>query len=252
MLAKNDKSYRIVTIRSPDSLCRLCAITKRGGASAKAFALLYGAVSQTAAVCTGKNMELEILHWFESLHNPVLNYIMYFFTCLGEAGILWILLALGALVLFPKKYRKTGVTMAFALILSLIMCNFVMKNMFHRIRPFVADTSFENLFHIFDPIDDWSFPSGHTSASFAAAVAMLMWNKKEGAAALVAAVCISISRLYLTVHYPTDVLASVVLGSLYGIAAYFIVKAAIKKSEKFRRVFAEGQPYKTLFLKSKE
>ena len=197
-------------------------------------------------------MELEILHWFESLHTPILNYIMYVITCLGNAGLVWILLALAMLTVFPKKYRKAGLTVAVGLILSLIMCNLVMKNMFHRIRPFVADATFESLFDVFAGIDDWSFPSGHTSASFAAAVAIFMWYKKDGVFALVLASLISLSRLYLTVHYPTDVLASVVLGSIYGIAAYIIVKCLMKKSERVRAIFDGEEKYKTLFEKKKE
>ena len=182
-------------------------------------------------------MELEILHWFESLHNPVLNPIMYFFTLLGEAGIFWILLTAAALFVLPKRYRKVGLTMAIALILSLIMCNGVMKNLFARVRPFDADPTFESLYNIFAGISDWSFPSGHTSASFAAALAIWMWRKKEGTAAIVLAALISLSRLYLTVHYPTDVLASLVLGSLYGVAAYFIVKLLFLRFPKIRTFF---------------
>lgn len=86
-------------------------------------------------------MELQILHWFESLHNPFLNPIMYGITMLGEKGIFLILVALAALTVLPKKYRKVGLTMAFALIISLIMCNGVMKNAFARVRPFNVDTS---------------------------------------------------------------------------------------------------------------
>lgn len=176
-------------------------------------------------------MELEILHWFESLHNPVLDMIMYVITSLGNAGAIWIIMALAFVTIFRKKYGKAGWSIAVGLILSLIMCNLVMKNMFARVRPFNVD-EFENLFGIFNGIDDWSFPSGHTSASFAAAAALFMWHKKEGTAALVLATVIAISRLYLTVHYPTDVLASVVLGTLYGIAGYFIVKLVASKMEK--------------------
>ena len=194
-------------------------------------------------------MELQILHWFGSIHNVVLNPIMYAFTCLGDAGILWILLALALLTILPKKYRRVGLTMAIALILSLIMCNGVMKNLYHRTRPFVADPTLSQteLYGIFATIHDWSFPAGHTSASFAAALAMFMWYKKEGIWTIIVAVMISVSRLYLTVHYPTDVLASLILGSLYGIIAYFIVRALLNKFPKMRAVFAKGKPYKTLF-----
>ncbi len=193
-------------------------------------------------------MELQILHWFGSIHNPVLNPIMYFFTCLGNAGIFWILLALALLTVLPKRYRKVGLTMAIALILSLIMCNGVMKNFYHRVRPFVTDPTLQEteLYGIFATIHDWSFPSGHTSASFAAAVAMFMWYKKEGTGALIIAALVSISRLYLTVHYPTDVLASLILGSLYGVIAYFITVALFNKFPKIRAVFAKGKSYKIL------
>lgn len=181
-------------------------------------------------------MELQILHWFEQLQNPVTNPIMYGFTLLGEFGAVWIVLAVAMLFFLPKRYRKIGLTVAIALIFSLIMCNGVMKNVVHRVRPFVTDPTFNNLYNVQSLITDWSFPSGHTSASFAAALAIFMWKKKEGVAALILAALISISRLYLTVHYPTDVLVSIVLGSLYGILAYLIVKWLIKKFPKMKKV----------------
>lgn len=198
-------------------------------------------------------MEIQILHWFESLHNPVTDPIMYGITCLGNAGILWILIALAflAIPLF-KKDRKIGLSIAIALILSLIMCNGIMKNLWARVRPFNVDPTFENLYGIFNSIHDWSFPSGHTSASFAATLAIILWDRKKGTAAVIVAALISFSRLYLTVHYPTDVLTSLVFGSLYGIAGYFIAKLIMKKSERARRVFLEGESYKLLFSKAGE
>ena len=198
-------------------------------------------------------MEIQILHWFESLHNPVTDPIMYGITCLGNAGILWILIALAFLSIpLFKKDRKIGLSIAIALILSLIMCNGIMKNLWARVRPFNVDTTFENLYGVFNGINDWSFPSGHTSASFAAALAIILWDRKKGTAAVIVAALISFSRLYLTVHYPTDVLTSLVFGSLYGIAGYFIAKLIMKKSERARRVFSEGESYKLLFSKAGE
>lgn len=182
-------------------------------------------------------MELQILHWFEQLQNPVTNPIMYGFTLLGEFGAVWIALAVAMLFLLPKRYRKVGLTVAIALIFSLIMCNGVMKNMVHRVRPFVTDPTLGNLYNVHSLITDWSFPSGHTSASFAAASAVFMWKKREGAAALLLAAFISLSRLYLTVHYPTDVLVSLLLGSLYGVAAYFIVKFLMNRFPKIKKIF---------------
>lgn len=198
-------------------------------------------------------MEFTILHWFAGLHNAILNPIMYGFTMLGEAGILWIILALLGFTILPKKYRKVALTMSIALILSLIMCNGVMKNIFHRVRPFIQDPTLvqTELFGIFSTIHDWSFPSGHTSASFAAALACFMWYKKEGTVMIVIAALISISRLYLTVHFPTDVLASLILGSLYGILSYYIVRLFMKKFPRLKEVFENGKSYNILFQSDK-
>ena len=159
-------------------------------------------------------MEIQILHWFETLHNPITNPIFYVITTLVNAGWFWIVLAVLMLTVLPKKYKKAGLTMAIALILSLIFCN-----------------------GIFNSIHDYSFPSGHSSASFAAAVSIFMWRKKEGSAALVLAALIAFSRLYFTVHYPTDVLVGTITGALYGVAAYFIVKALMNKVPKLNAIF---------------
>lgn len=189
-------------------------------------------------------MEIQILHWFETLHNPITNPIFYVITTLGNAGWIWIVLAVLMLTVLPKKYKKAGLTMAIALILSLIFCNGIMKHLWARPRAFwvvgqnfVVGNEFENLYGIFNSIHDYSFPSGHSSASFAAAVSIFMWRKKEGSAALVLAALIAFSRLYFTVHYPTDVLVGTITGALYGVAAYFIVKALINKVPKLNAIF---------------
>lgn len=189
-------------------------------------------------------MEIQILHWFETLHNPITNPIFYVITTLGNAGWFWIVLAVLMLTVLPKKYKKAGLTMAIALILSFIFCNGIMKHLWARPRAFwvvgqnfVVGNEFENLYGIFNSIHDYSFPSGHSSASFAAAVSIFMWRKKEGSAALVLAALIAFSRLYFTVHYPTDVLVGTITGALYGVAAYFIVKALINKVPKLNAIF---------------
>ena len=183
---------------------------------------------------------------------------MYGITTLGNAGFLWILMALLCLTVLPKKYRKIGFTIAAALIFSLIFCNGIMKNLWQRPRCFwengqymVISNEFENLYNIFNSISDFSFPSGHTSASFAAALAIFMWRKKEGIWAIVLASLIVISRLYLTVHYPTDVFVSLIFGSLYGIIAYYIVKALMKRFPKFADVLEGKVTYRSLIGKDK-
>ena len=77
-----------------------------------------------------------------------------------------------------------------------------------------------------------------------------MWDRKKGIPAVILAALIAVSRLYLTVHYPTDVLASLLLGSLYGVIGYLVTKLIMKRSEKTRKVFSGEEPYKKLFAKA--
>lgn len=172
-------------------------------------------------------MEMNILHAIQELHNPVLDSIMVFITSLGNAGALWIVLSI--ILMCFKKYRKCGLTMAISLVIFGIVGNVVMKNVFERARPCWVDNSVKMLISI---PKDYSFPSGHTSASFAGALAIFLYNKKAGAAAFVLASFIAFSRLYLFVHYPTDIAAGVVIGMLCATAAYFIVKKIYSKKYK--------------------
>lgn len=174
------------------------------------------------------NWELSVLHWFESLHNPILDPVMKGLTFLGNAGCFWI--ALAVVLLFFKRTRKIGITMAVSLVLSLIFTNLIIKNLVNRTRPFVADPALLQTMLVKLPSDS-SFPSGHTSASVAAAVAIFTRNKKWGIPAVVLAVLIGVSRLYLTVHFPTDVIAGLLLGIIYGVGAYFITSKLIYKNK---------------------
>ena len=153
-----------------------------------------------------------------------MDYIMKAITFLGEAGWLWIVLGL-VLAIVPKT-RKVGITVLGALILSLLFCNITIKPIVARIRPYDIKEGIEL---IISTPSDFSFPSGHTSASFAAAVAIFACNKKWGSGALALAAVIAFTRLYLYVHFPTDVLAGAVLGTLCGVISYYVVKFAFQK-----------------------
>jgi undecaprenyl-diphosphatase len=166
-------------------------------------------------------MELDILRAIDSIHNPVLDSIMVFITHLGDAGIFWI--AISVVLLFFKKYRKIGVVSLGALILSVLFTNVIIKNLFDRVRPFMYDEAVRQRLLIAEPFDS-SFPSGHSSASMAAAVSIFIYNKKIGIPALAAALLIAFSRLYLFVHFPTDVLTGLILGILYAVASAAVVK----------------------------
>ncbi len=145
---------------------------------------------------------------FQPLHNPVLTVIMKFFTTIGEGGAVWILAAV--LLLLFKKTRKAGIILAGALVLCLLSCNVALKNLVARPRPCWRREDLEMLIAI---PKDFSFPSGHTTASFAGAACIFSWDRRWGIVAYVTAVLIAVSRLYFFVHYATDVLAGMVLGT---------------------------------------
>ena len=165
-------------------------------------------------------MELRILDFLQTIHTPLLDKILAFITSLGNAGIIWIVLAVVLLIL--PKTRKTGIIVAAALLMDLVLCNLILKNLVARVRPYDVNTAIAVL--IKKPLD-FSFPSGHTAASFAAMTALFLAKmKKAWIAALVLAVLIAFSRLYFYVHYPTDVLGGAVVGILSGIIGYAIVE----------------------------
>ena len=173
-------------------------------------------------------MEIEILSMLQKIRTPLLDIFMSNITKLGNAGIVWILLTI-VLLLIPKT-RKSGLILAAALIVDLILCNGILKPLIARIRPFDVNSAIQLI--VAKP-HDYSFPSGHTAASFTAVMALyLAGEKKMWKAALVLAVLIALSRLYLYVHYPTDIIGGVIFGSLSGYLGYKIVEWIQKKKIK--------------------
>ena len=158
-----------------------------------------------------------VLIWIqENLRGPIQDAFFCGYTTLGNAGILFI--ALGVLMLFFRKTRKTGITVLAALIIGLICTNLVLKNLVGRDRPWIH---LHDLLVLIEEHDPNSFPSGHTTSAFAFAGAVLFTAPKRWMkwVAIVLAILMGFSRLYVGVHYPTDVLAGVVVGLLAGWAA---------------------------------
>ena len=158
------------------------------------------------------SFDLPILDWIQAnLQCGILDTLMPIITHFGEDGIGWI--AWAVLLLFFKKHRKTGLGMAFAMAIGLVICNMTLKPLVGRIRPYDFQAELGITIKLLvDGLHDFSFPSGHTIASFEAATVLLINNKKMGIPAMILAVLIAFSRLYLYVHYPTDVIVSIVLG----------------------------------------
>ena len=154
------------------------------------------------------------------MQSEVLDEIMLIFTNLGSKGFIWILLSI-LLLAFPRK-RRIGVTVAISLIFSLIICNIILKNVICRPRPCWIDQAVRLLVPM---PKDYSFPSGHTFASFAAAFGVYLHNRKCGAGLLILASIIGFSRLYLFVHFPSDVAAGAAMGMAAG---YFSKKITDK------------------------
>lgn len=162
-----------------------------------------------------------LLLWIQEHLRGGLDGLFIPFTHLGDHGMLFIVLT-AVLILIPRT-RRAGTVAAGALILSLLGTNLLLKPLVERPRPWLDVAGLIPLVVENDPA---SFPSGHTSAAFAfasAMVAALPWTWGKVAAVLVA-VLMGFSRLYVGVHYPTDVLCGALLGVLYGWCAWKLVQ----------------------------
>ncbi len=165
--------------------------------------------------------DFEILYFIqEHIVTPVLNNAMILASALGEYGIIWVITAVT--LVFFKKTRVCGVLIICSLLLCLITGEFITKNLVCRVRPCYQDMTIPMLVN---RPNSYSFPSGHTASSFTSASTIFYFNKKAGLLALVLASIIAFSRMYLFVHFPTDVLA----GVLWGIASSVVVLLIYRK-----------------------
>lgn len=161
-------------------------------------------------------MEFRILDFIQSIRTPLGDMVMPLITALGNSGIIWILLAC-ILIAIPKT-RKSGIVLVVALCWDVVLCDGILKHLVARVRPCDVNTSIQLLIN---RPRDYSFPSGHTAASFTAVTALyfskerILWK-----VALVLACAIVFSRLYLYVHYPTDILGGIVVGIVAGYLGY--------------------------------
>ena len=153
------------------------------------------------------------------LRTPAGDVIMPLITKLGNGGILWIVT--GLLLLIPRKHRKTGVMVLAALAIEYLLCNVWLKNAVAAARPCDLNQSVQLL--IARP-GDYSFPSGHTGASFAAVTALYFGKERYWYLALIPAVLIAFSRMYLYVHFPADILGGILVGAVSGMAVFVLAR----------------------------
>lgn len=160
-----------------------------------------------------QQLELGILDWIQAnLRCGALDVLMPALSWTCNHGEIWIVLA--AVLLAVKRYRRQGLAVGCALVTDLVLCNLILKPLVGRVRPFVIHP----VELLVPPPTDASFPSGHTAASFAAVFALKASGSPLWKPALAVAVAMAVSRLYLYVHWPSDVL----FGALVGAAAGFI------------------------------
>lgn len=164
-------------------------------------------------------IDTDILNFiYNSMHSTLLDTLMPIFSLIDDSGLIWIIIS-AILIIFPK-YRKCGIAILLGLTLGLLVCNLTLKPLVARIRPYELNSAIELLIQA---PSDYSFPSGHTVSSFSAATVLMLRNKKLGVPALGLASLIAFSRLYLYVHYPTDILGGIVLGILLGYISFRLI-----------------------------
>ena len=180
-----------------------------------------------------KEFEFLILDGIQQIKNPILDNIFLFITKLGNSGILWITIAI--LMLFFAKYRKTGVLTLVSLALVSVVFTLLMKNLVARERPYTyieGILAFDEMSVGIPAHDTFSFPSGHSVTSFAAATCIFIRHKKLGIACYGVALLISFSRLYMYVHFPSDVICGAIFGILSALVVNFVEG---KLSERIRK-----------------
>ncbi|MGI5895459.1 MAG: phosphatase PAP2 family protein [Oscillospiraceae bacterium] len=152
--------------------------------------------------------DLNFLIWIQqNLRSALLDGAMVFVSTIGNAGMVW--LVASAALICTRRYRKYGLVLVGALVLGYLVGDVLIKNLVCRPRPFTEVSGLELLIL---PPNSFSFPSGHTLSSFAAATVLFAANRRFGTAAYLLAALIAFSRMYLFVHYLTDILAGMLCG----------------------------------------
>lgn len=157
--------------------------------------------------------EMGVLEWIQGISSPGMDTAMLGVTYSATSAVLWLVLAF--LLTCSRRYRKMGVAVIVSVLVAYVVVDVVMKPLIDRPRPF----EFADVALLVDAPTTSSFPSGHTASSFAAATAILVYDRRAGAVAVLYAALVGFSRLYLFVHWPTDVLAGAAVGIVVALLA---------------------------------
>ncbi|AOR24787.1 phosphatase PAP2 family protein [Clostridium taeniosporum] len=167
----------------------------------------------------------KILEFIQNnLHTSFMDKIIPIITSLGNMGFIWIVI--GIAFICSEKYRKYGFIMLCTLCIGALIGDGIIKPLVGRMRPF---NSIENIELLIKAPTSFSFPSGHTMSSFAAATIVYIANKKMGIGAFILAALIGFSRMYLYVHYPSDVLVGCILGITLSNVIYKVISSKYDK-----------------------
>ncbi|MBE5931967.1 MAG: phosphatase PAP2 family protein [Lachnospiraceae bacterium] len=179
-----------------------------------------------------------VLLWIqENMRTDLMTTIMKGITRLGNGGCLWIALAVVLLVI--GKTRKVGAMSVLSLIITFVTVNLGIKNIVARTRPYEV---IDGLVNLVEKQSDFSFPSGHSAHAFAVGVVLLvMLPRKFGVPIFIISILMAYSRLYIGVHYPTDVIAGVLLGTIIAFISMFIVNKICDKWHKRNKALEEAE-----------
>ena len=177
-----------------------------------------------------ESFDLPMLDWIQAnIRCAFLDTVMPVISHMGSAGFC---IAFAVFMMLLKNYRKTGFSVALAMVFGLVVCNVILKPGVARIRPYDYQEQMGIMINLLiEKQPDFSFPSGHTIATFEASTAIFLNHKKLGAVVLVLATIIAFSRLYLYIHYPTDGFTSIVLGVALAVLANWVVGKAMAAFE---------------------
>lgn len=178
------------------------------------------------------DLEFYILNYIQShFRSGFLDTLAPFVSFLGKLSLIWVVIAVACL--FFKKSRSLGRSLTCDLLFNLIAGNLIIKPIVHRVRPCVLNDTIDMLVKI--PFDS-SFPSGHTLFAFGAATIIFIYNKWLGIAAYLFAILMGFSRMYLYVHFPSDVLFGALFGIIFAIVAYRIENMLFEKNQPIFRL----------------